>query len=161
MLFRSTLYPFDLFPTKDGRIALAVAQPHHWDLLCAAMDRADMMTDERSVSNAARLKNVDWVEEQICAWTRSHTRTEIMAKLDGGIPVGPVQNMADIYVDPHVAARQMLEMCHPGGDNPDISLAASPIKFTASPTNLHQVPPTLGAHTEEVFAEFGVELPAD
>ena len=156
-----TLYPFDLFPTKDGRIALAVAQPHHWDLLCAAMDRADMMTDERSVSNAARLKNVDWVEEQICAWTRSHTRAEIMAKLDGGIPVGPVQNMADIYVDPHVAARQMLEMCHPGGDNPDISLAASPIKFTASPTNLHQVPPTLGAHTEEVFAEFGVELPAD
>ena len=156
-----TLYPFDLFATKDGRIALAVAQPHHWDLLCAAMGRADMMTDERCMSNAARLQNVDWVEEQISAWTRAHTRSEIVAKLDGGIPVGPVQNMADIYTDAHVAAREMLEECHPGGDNPNIQLAANPIKFTGSPTNLHQPPPTLGAHTDEVFEEFGIERPKD
>ena len=156
-----TLYPFDLFPTKDGRIALAVAQPRHWDLLCAAMDRADMMTDERCSSNAARLENVDWVEEQICAWTTSRTRSEIMAKLDGGIPVGSVQNMADIYEDPHVTARKMLEECHPGGDNPEIQLAANPIKFTGSPTNLYQVPPRLGEHTEEVFEEFGIQVPED
>ena len=73
-----TLYPFDLFPTSDGRIAIAVAQPRHWDLLCAAMERADLMEDERSVSNSARLQNVDWVEEQICAWTTQLTRAQIM-----------------------------------------------------------------------------------
>ena len=155
-----TLYPFDLFPAKDGRIAIAVAQPHHWDLLCAAMDRVDLMTDERSASNKARLEHVDWVEEQICAWTSNHTRQQIMQKLDGGIPVGPVQDMSDIYADPHVVARQMLESCAPGGDNPDITLAASPIKFTQTPTGLYQSPPGLGAHNEEVLAEFGIELPA-
>lgn len=151
-----TLYPFDLFPTQDGRIALAVAQPHHWDLLCAAMGRADMISDERCVSNAARLQNVDWVEEQICAWTTQLTRAEIMAKLDGGIPVGPVQNMADIYEDSHVQARQMLEVCHPGGDNPNITLAANPIKFSETPTSLYQPPPTLGGQTAEILAEFGI-----
>ena len=155
-----TLYPFDLFPAKDGRIAIAVAQPHHWDLLCAAMDRVDLMTDERSASNKARLEHVDWVEEQICAWTSNHTRQQIMEKLDGGIPVGPVQDMSDIYADPHVVARQMLESCAPGCDNPDITLAASPIKFTQTPTGLYQSPPGLGAHNEEVLAEFGIELPA-
>ena len=155
-----TLYPFDLFPAKDGRIAIAVAQPHHWDLLCAAMDRVDLMTDERSASNKARLEHVDWVEEQICAWTSNHTRQQIMEKLDGGIPVGPVQDMSDIYADPHVVARQMLESCAPGGDNPDITLAASPIKFTETPAGLYQSPPGLGAHNEEVLAEFGIELPA-
>ena len=152
-----TLYPFDLFPAKDGRIALAVAQPHHWDLLCAAMDRADMMEDERCVSNAARLQNVDWVEQQICAWTSSLNRAEIMAKLDGGIPVGPVQNMADIYEDSHVVARKMLEECHPGGDNPSIKLAANPIKFTDTPTNLYEPPPTLGGQTEDILKEFGID----
>ena len=156
-----TLYPFDLFPTKDGRIALAVASPHHWDLLCAAMDRADLMTDERSVSNKARLANVDWVEEQICAWTRAHTRAEIMAMLDGSIPVGPVQDMSDIYADPHVVARQMLDTCHPGGDNPDITLAASPIKFSETPTSLYEPPPTLGKHNKEVLAEFGIDWPGE
>ena len=154
-----TLYPFDLFPTKDGRVAIAAVQPHHWDLLCAAMERADLMTDERSASNNARLANVDWVEEQIVAWTSQHTREEIMSKLNGTIPAGPVQDMSDIYEDPHIAARQMLETCSPGGDNPDITLAANPIKFTETPTRLYQSPPTLGEHTAEVLAELGIEMP--
>ncbi|MEQ9452260.1 MAG: CoA transferase [Pseudomonadales bacterium] len=154
-----TLYPFDLFPTEDGRIAIAVAQPRHWDLLCAAMERVDLMTDERSESNAARLANVDWVEAQICAWTSRHTRAEIMQKLDGEVPIGPVQNMADVFNDAHVAARQMLETCQPGGANPAIQLAANPIKFTATPTSLYQAPPTLGEHNAQVLAEFGIEQP--
>ena len=154
-----TLYPFDLFQARDGRIAIAVAQPRHWDLLCAAMERADLMTDERSATNTARLANVDWVEEQITAWTAQLTRAEIMEKLDGNIPVGPVQDMADIYRDSHVVAREMLEVCSPGGDNPDISLAANPIKFTETPTTLYQAPPKLGMHNAEVLAEFGIELP--
>jgi crotonobetainyl-CoA:carnitine CoA-transferase CaiB-like acyl-CoA transferase len=154
-----TLYPFDLFPTKDGRISIAVAQPRHWDMLCAAMERSDLMTDERSASNTARLENVDWVEEQICAWTSQLTRVEILEKLNGSVPVGPVQNMADIFDDPHVAARQMLETCSPGGDNPDITLAANPIKFSKTPTTLYQPPPTLGAHNDEVLAEFGIDMP--
>ena len=152
-----TLYPFDLFPTQDGRIAIAVGQPRHWDLLCAAMERADLMDDKRSFSNEARLANVDWVEEQICAWTQTQTRAEIMAKLDGAIPIGPVQTMADIFADPHVSARGMLETCSPAGDNPDIVLAASPIKFSQTPTTLYQRPPNLGEHNAEVLAEFGIE----
>lgn len=156
-----TLYPFDLFPTLDGRIALAVAQPRHWDLLCAAMERADLMTDERSVSNEARLQNVDWVEAQICAWTTTLTRAEILEKLDGEVPAGPVQNMADIFADAHVRARGMLETCTPNGDNPDIELAASPIKFSGTPTSLYQTPPNLGEHNAEVLAEFGITLEED
>ena len=66
-------------------------------VLAYAMDRADMMTDERCVSSAARLQNADWVEEQIYAWTKQLTRAQIMEKLAGAIPAGPVQNMADIY----------------------------------------------------------------
>jgi len=104
--------------------------------------------------------NVDWVEEQICAWTTQLTRAEVMEKLNGSIPAGPVQNMDDIFRDPHVAARQMLETCDPGGDNPDITLAANPIKFSETPTTLYQPPPTLGAHNAQVLAEFGIEMPA-
>ena len=154
-----TLYPFDLFPAKDGRIAIAVGQPRHWDLLCAAMERPDLMDDERSFSNEARLANVDWVEEQICGWTRNLSRRDIMIKLDGAIPVGPVQTMEDVYIDPHVSARGMLETCEPAGDNPPIPLAASPIKFLDTPTSLYQRPPNLGEHNAEVLAEFGIEVP--
>jgi len=87
------------------------------------------------------------------------TRAEIMKKLNGNIPAGPVQDMADIYTDPHVVAREMLETCDPGGDNPDITLAANPIKFSETPTTLYQAPPKLGMHNAEVLAEFGIEMP--
>ena len=156
-----TLYPFDLFPAKDGQVSIAVGQPHHWDLLCAAMERGDMINDDRSATNTARLKNVQWVEEQICAWTSQLTRAEIMAKLDGSLPAGPVQNMSDIFRDDHVAARGMLDKCSPGGGSPDISLAASPIKFSRSKTTLYQSPPRLGEHNKEVLSEFRIDLPED
>ena len=154
-----TLYPFDLFPAKDGQVSIAVGQPHHWDLLCAAMERGDMINDDRSATNNARLKNVEWVEEQICAWTSQLTRAEIMAKLDGSLPAGPVQNMSDIFQDEHVTARGMLDTWSPGGENPDISLSANPIKFSRSKTDLYQSPPRLGEHNKEVLAEFGIDLP--
>ena len=156
-----TLYPFDLFPAKDGQVSIAVGQPHHWDLLCAAMERGDMINDDRSATNNARLKNVEWVEEQICAWTSQLTRAEIMAKLDGSLPAGPVQNMSDIFQDEHVTARGMLDTWSPGGENPDISLSANPIKFSRSKTDLYQSPPRLGEHNKEVLAEFGIDLPDD
>ncbi|MEM8768354.1 MAG: CoA transferase [Pseudomonadota bacterium] len=155
-----TLYPFDLFPASDGRVAIAAVQPNHWERLCSAMDRPDLVTDERSATNPARLENVDWVEAQICAWTGQHTRAEIMEKLNGTIPAGPVNSMADVYADPHVIAREMLQNCHPGGDNPEITLAGNPIHFSATPTGLYQPPPTLGAHNAEVYAEFGIERDA-
>ena len=84
-----------------------------------------------------------------------------MAKLDGSLPAGPVQNMSDIFQDEHVAARAMLDMCNPGGDNPYIWFAARPIKFARPNTTLYQSPPTLGEHNKEVFAEFGIDLPED
>lgn len=154
----ATLYPFDLFPTRDGRVAICAVHSKHWDLLCAAMKRPDLITNERSKSNRARLENVDFVEREIVAWTSRHTRAEIMAAIDGSIPAGPVQNMADICDDPHVAARNMLETAQPGGHNPSISLAANPIKFEKTPTGLYQRPPCLGEHNKEILEEFGIEL---
>ena len=118
-----------------------------------------MILDERSATNAARLQNVDWVEAQICAWTTQYTRAELMAKLDGRLPAGPVQNMADIFADDHVRAREMLEPCQPDGDNPSFQLAASPIKFSQTPTNLYRPPSKLGADNEAIAAEFGFDVP--
>jgi crotonobetainyl-CoA:carnitine CoA-transferase CaiB-like acyl-CoA transferase len=82
-----------------------------------------------------------------------------MAKPDGSLPAGPVQNMAAIFADEHVQTRGMLEQCQPQGDNPDIQLAANPIKFMQTPTNLYRTPPKLGAHNDAIAAEFGFAIP--
>ena len=42
------LMPFGLFPTKDGGVAIAAPGPGHWALLCEAMERPDLLADERT-----------------------------------------------------------------------------------------------------------------
>lgn len=153
---RRVLVPFGLFPVSDGRVAIAAPQPNHWEALCLAMDRPDLLSDERTRSNGRRVRNPEFTEAQIAAWTSQYAKAEIVAKLGGRVPVGPANNMADIYADPHTAAREMIQRFQLPGDNPEVAIAGNPIKFTGTPTSLYQTPPKLGEHTEEVLGEFGL-----
>ncbi len=77
--------------------------------------------------------------------------------LGGRVPVGPVNDMAAIAADPHVAAREMLvEVEQPDGSRP-VKLAGQPIKMSRSRTGIRHRPPRLGEHTDEVLAEAGIE----
>ena len=79
--------------------------------------------------------------------------------LGGHVPVGPANSMAEVFADPHVAARAMLERYQIQGEgNPTATLAANPIKFANTPTGLHHAPPLKGEHTEEILSEFGIPL---
>lgn len=82
---------------------------------------------------------------------------ELVDLLGGNVPCGPANSMEEVFSDPHVAARAMLEDCELPGDNPTVALAANPIKFTSGSTGLYQRPPVLGEHTAEVLAEFGID----
>lgn len=154
---RRALVPFSLFPASDGRVAIAAPVERHWEYLCQAMEREDLISDERTRSNAKRAANQDFTEAQVANWTSTKTKQEIVALLGGKVPVGPANTMAEVFDDPHVAARAMLEEFQiPGTDNPTVTLAGNPIKYLDTPMGLYQRPPLLGEHTDEVLSEFGV-----
>jgi formyl-CoA transferase len=75
--------------------------------------------------------------------------------LGGRVPIGPVNDVATIAADPHVAARGMLvELEQPGSDRP-ITVAGQPVKFTRTPTDVGRRAPTLGEHdVDAVLAEW-------
>lgn len=153
---RRALVPFGLFPTLDGRIAIAAPVEHHWQFLCEAMDRPELINDERTASNAKRVANQDFTEAEISAWTEKLSKEEVLAALGGHVPCGPANTMAEIFADPHVEARDILHRYQPPGDNPELPTVGNPIKFKDSPTGLYQAPPTLGEHEAEILAEFGI-----
>ncbi len=156
---RVALMPFDLFPTSDGRVAIAAPRPHHWERLCEAMGRPELVTDERTRSNGARVRNYDFAYAQVSAWTSALSKQQVFEALGGQVPMGPSQSMAEIFDDPHVASRELLDRYRPPGDNPEVAIAASPLKFTRTPGGFHRQPPLLGQHTDEVLAQFGIERP--
>lgn len=154
------LMPFGLYPTSDGAVALACPGPKHWEILCQTMDRTDLVDDERCKNTFVRRRNQTFVEAQIAAWTSSHTRAEVIAALGGKVPCGPVNTAEDIYNDPHVAVREMITRFQLPGDNPEVGIVGSPIKYTETRAGFYRRPPMLGEHTEEVFEEFGINRPS-
>jgi crotonobetainyl-CoA:carnitine CoA-transferase CaiB-like acyl-CoA transferase len=152
----TALCPFDVFPTRDGAAAIAAPTDGQWRLLCEAMGQPALATDPRYDNNLKRVAAATGLREIIAAWTRGHTKQELVDLLAGKVPVGPVNTAADIFADPHAQARGMLvEVDLPGGNRP-VVLAGPPIKLTATPSAIYRRPPCLGEHTEEILAEAGI-----
>lgn len=151
-----SLMPFGIFPTTDGGIAIAAPGPGHWAALCEAMGRADLVDDERARNVHVRSRNQGFVEAIVSAWTKTLTKQQVMQAIGGKVPCGPVNTAADIFADPHVAARSMLTEFEMPGDNPPATIVGSPIKFASTPSGFYRRAPMLNEHSVEIRSEFGL-----
>jgi crotonobetainyl-CoA:carnitine CoA-transferase CaiB-like acyl-CoA transferase len=114
------------------------------------MDREDLVNDPRTTNTHLRSRNHEFVEQVVADWTGQRTRAQVVDAIGGKVPCGPVNTAADIFADPHVRARGMISEFDLPGDNGRVSIAANPIKFTATPTNLHRRAPLLDEHGDEI-----------
>ncbi|MFC6594151.1 CaiB/BaiF CoA transferase family protein [Kitasatospora paranensis] len=149
------LSPFDVFPARDGWIALAAPSDNHWVALCKAVGRPELGDDPRFRTNVDRSAHSGEVRDVLGRWTAERTREEITALLGGLVPVGPVNTADTILADPHVHARNMLHQVeHPGMARP-VTIAASPIKFAGAEHSPARRAPLLGEHTDHVLRRAG------
>jgi crotonobetainyl-CoA:carnitine CoA-transferase CaiB-like acyl-CoA transferase len=149
------LCPFGLFPAADGFISVAAQQDAFFSVLCDQLQAPALAADERFGSVAARTANRYLLIDELSVHTRRFTKAELMHRLGGRIPFGPVMNIVDIETDPHFAAREMIvELEQPGG--PPIRVAGVPIKMTKTPGGVHRRSPYLGEDTRERLLEAGL-----
>ncbi|WP_020108121.1 CaiB/BaiF CoA-transferase family protein [Nocardia sp. 348MFTsu5.1] len=149
------LAPFDIMQTRDGWMAVAAPSDNHWRILAETMNRHDLVDDPRFVNNAARLANIVEVREILGAWLADQTTSAVVEVLGGRVPIGPVNDAADIFNDEHVRLREMLvEVEQPGSDTP-VTIAGSPIKFSSTPALVRGRGPKLGEDdVDTVLAEW-------
>jgi crotonobetainyl-CoA:carnitine CoA-transferase CaiB-like acyl-CoA transferase len=81
-----------------------------------------------------------------------------MAALGGSVPCGPVNTAADIFNDPHVEARNMITRFQLPGENPQVAIVGTPLKFTSTPAGFYRRPPMHGEHSEEILQQFQLDL---
>jgi crotonobetainyl-CoA:carnitine CoA-transferase CaiB-like acyl-CoA transferase len=150
---------FDVFPTADGHCAIAATSDESFRITCEALGAARLADDARFATFVERLANRAELNEAITALTTSRLTAEVVAALGGRVPVGPVNDMAAIYRDPHIAARGMLvDVDQPDGSRP-VTLAGQPIKMTRSSTRPRRRPPRLDEDRDAILGELGVGAP--
>jgi crotonobetainyl-CoA:carnitine CoA-transferase CaiB-like acyl-CoA transferase len=146
--------PSASFRCKDGKYAHITASDQHWAPLCGAL-QLDFPPDFSS--NEVRVQKRDEVMAALTAKISQLARAELIAKLDDAdVPVGPVNDVAEILSDPHVRARRLVgSFDYPGVG--EFKALALPYKFLGWDNPEIGRPPTLGEHTAAILAELGMK----
>jgi crotonobetainyl-CoA:carnitine CoA-transferase CaiB-like acyl-CoA transferase len=143
--------PSATFRSKDGKYAHITASDQHWAPLCRALGVETWGT--AFADNATRVAQRGEVMNVLSAQIAKLTRAELIAKLDEvEVPVGPVNDVAEILADPHVRARRLVGSFDYDGVG-EFKALALPYKFLGWDNPQIGAPPTLGQHTESVLAE--------
>lgn len=89
-------------------------------------------------------------------WTARHTVEEVLAALDAAhVPAGRIYTIADIAVDPHYAARGMLQQVRMA-DGSDLAVPGFVPKLSLTPASHRHNAPALGEDTDAVLKEIGL-----
>jgi len=148
--------PFGTIKVKDGVIVIAAPHDPQFRELCQLMGRPELLTDERFNSEASRWAHREALQELIEAFTLTKTKLELRELFGGRVPFSPINNAADIFSDPHFAARQMLpQVEHPGSAQP-ATVPGVPVKLSVTPGGVRQRAPLLGEHTQEILRDLGL-----
>jgi len=129
---------------------LVTVTTRHWDALCLAMERPDLVVDPRFATGELRAQNGAELFAEVGAWTRQHDKHEVMRRLgEAGVPCSAVLDTHDLYRDPHLLDRGFIKRVeHPErGEAPLLGFAA---RMSASEVELERAP-YLGEHSEEVL----------
>lgn len=148
------IVPYQTFETADGHLILAVGNDSQFAKFCEVAGRPEVARDPRHATNAQRVRHRDELVAQLGIWMRERSRDDWLAALEAaGVPCGPINRLDQVFADPQVAARAMVEQhTHPLA--PDLRLVASPMKLSRTPPRTRRTPPLLDQHGQEVLSDW-------
>lgn len=146
------LSPYDSFKTGKGSMVIGAGNDKLYHILCDLMEKPELKTDERFVTNSLRVKNALELKPYIEDWLSNMTAEEAVdTLLEAGCPAAPINDIAQVVADPHIAgARQMfVEVDHPTAGH--MKLTGNQIKLTNHKIDEFRPAPLLGADIDDVF----------
>ena len=155
-----TLVPYQAFQCKDGKLLnLAVGSERIWERFCEAIGRPDLKDNPDYATNPDRVKNRDNLVSLLGeVFSQRPVLEWVDALNEASVPAGPINDLADVFSDPQVLARDMFqEIPHPTLGA--IKQTGLPIKFSGTPGGLDRHPPLLGEHNSEILEELGYSGP--
>ena len=144
--------PRNAYQTADGRyVAISAGSQRTFGRLAAAMGQPSLPDDPRFATNELRCLNSDPLDELLNEWFRDRTLAEAMRILqEADVVAGPVYDMAEIFADPHYAARQdIIEV-----EDPELGTLRMPAplpKFSRTPGEIRKTGGRRGEGNQSFF----------
>ncbi|MFZ0015683.1 MAG: CoA transferase [Acidimicrobiia bacterium] len=149
------LAPNQVFEAGDGPFTLAIVSDRHFELLCDAIERADLAAE--FPTNEDRMAARDSLVRKLARVFKNQPVEYWIELLEqAGVPVGRVLTITEAFDDPQARRHGMLvEFEHPVAGH--VRTTGSPIRIDGAQARAESVPPLLGEHTRAVMREMGVD----
>ena len=150
--------PSNAYRTRDGDYVLIAGNGDSiFKRLMMVIGRPELGEDPELAHNDGRTRRAEEIDAAIEAWSRQRGRDDILAVLDEArVPAGYPFTAADIAHAPHYLAREMIQSFTRPDGRP-LKVPGVLPKLSATPGRLGHGGPALGAHTEEVLDELGID----
>jgi crotonobetainyl-CoA:carnitine CoA-transferase CaiB-like acyl-CoA transferase len=160
------IVPYQVFETaaapdaSKDHVILAVGNDSQFARFCEVAGRPELAQDPRFARNQDRVRNRAVLVPLLEDVMKQRGKAAWLAALEAAkVPCGAINNLAEVFADPQVRERGMVNSWeHPL--DPALHLVASPMKLGATPVRTDRPPPLLGQHTDEVLGELLRRTPA-
>ena len=146
--------PYNVYPARDGHIAIICNNNRHFHALLRAMEREDLRDDPRFVDLKARIAHIDAVDDLVGRWTATLDRATLVERfLAHRVPHAPVREIDEVVNDPNMHARGTLKWI----DHPEFGrmvVQHSPIRFEGTPLEPLVPSGRLGEQNAAVFGDW-------
>jgi formyl-CoA transferase len=152
--------PTGVFKTADGHINIAAHAQATYAALCRALDRPQLIDDERFATPAQRSRNRVALNALLGEATATQTSAHWVELLNRkGVPCGPINTIDQVFADPQVEQLKMAQAVEHPRLGP-LKLVAQPFTLSRADSTPRSASPDLGQHTDEILAELGYDAAA-
>ena len=142
------LTPYQVFDCADGWIIIATGNDPQYHRLCALLGVEEMAKAPEFLTNADRIANRDEMTRRLTEATLRFSKSDLLAACEAqGVPAGPINDLGEVFDDPHVTHRGMR------AEFDGVPTVRPPFRFSDAEIAMHRPPPKLDEHGEEIRAE--------
>lgn len=151
-----SIAPYGAFSSADGRdLVISIQNEREWVSFCKdVLHRPELVQDERSHNNAARVANRDWIDGLVGDVFRSLSENELLDRLTSAqTAYAKINSVVDLINHPQLSTTSM------NVQRRRVEMPTLPWVVDWNPDKFAEAP-ALNAHGEALWAEFGAELAA-